>query len=597
MALTLVFYSIGTFGLSLVLVPAVRALARRWGMVAAPSPDRWHRRPTPLLGGVAIFVATIASLLALRPSPHLLLVAVTGAAMFGVGLVDDFVHLKPSTKLIAQIALASVLVFFGYRLEWVASMTFDAVLTMVWIVGITNAVNLLDNMDGLCGGVGLIVGVGLVMGLAPAGSSAALTCYIAALVGAMAGFLVYNVHPASIFMGDGGSLFIGFTLAAAALELPTGHRDSDILVAVAAPVLVMLLPIFDTMLVTASRLLSGRPASQGGRDHSSHRLVAIGLPERSAVMVLWAIAALGAATGWAIRHVPASWGAMTVALFALSMALFAAFLSRVRVYDHPVVPTTQISRLTPFFANFVYKRRVAEVVMDFCLITISYYLATRLRFGGAQFQIYFPKFLESLPLVLAVQLMTLFAVGAYRGVWREFGLFDAVVIGRAVALGTLITVGSLVYIFRFADYSRSVFAIYAMVLMLLASGSRASFRLMGEFVRRRRTGDRVVIYGAGGGGAMAVREVVDSDRSSVRLLGFVDDDPDTHRARVQGYPVLGGYDTLVALVERGAVEQVIISTPMVDRARLAELEALCAAQGVRVFRLNVRLEHGNLAAS
>jgi UDP-GlcNAc:undecaprenyl-phosphate GlcNAc-1-phosphate transferase len=366
---------------------------------------------------------------------------------------------------------------------------------------------------------------------------------------------------------------------------------------VAAPVLVMLLPIFDTMLVTVSRLLSGRPASQGGRDHSSHRLVAIGLPERSAVAVLWAIAALGAATGWAIRHVPEGWGLMTVALFLVSMAIFAAFLSRVRVYDHSIVPTNQLSRLTPFFADVVYKRRVAEVVMDFCLITVSYYIATRLRFGSGQFTAYFPRFLESLPLLLGVQLSTLFAIGAYRGAWREFGLFDAVVIGRAVALGTLITVGSLVYIFRFVDYSRSVFAIYAMVLMLLATGSRASFRLMGEFVRRRRLGERVVIYGAGGGGAMAFREAIEGDRTPVRLLGFVDDDPEKRGVRIQGYPVLGGYDSLVALVEGGAVEQVIVSMRLLDRTKLAALEALCAAHGVRVFRLDVRLEPVNIAAS
>jgi UDP-GlcNAc:undecaprenyl-phosphate GlcNAc-1-phosphate transferase len=590
MPVTLAFYAFGTFGLALVLVPAVRALAARFGFVAAPSPDRWHRTPTPLMGGVPIFLATLAAAIVVRPLQPLSLVMLTGLAMFGVGLTDDFVHLKPSTKLVAQIGVASVLVFFGYRLEWVQSLTLDAMLTMFWIVGITNAVNLLDNMDGLCGGVALVVAVSLLASIAPVEASRPLACYLAALAGAIAGFLVYNVHPASIFMGDGGSLFIGFTLAAVALQLPIDRRDPNVMVAVAAPVLVMLLPIFDTMLVTASRLLSGRRASQGGRDHSSHRLVAIGLSERNAVLVLWALAALGAMTGWAIQHVAPGLGAITISLFAVSMILFAAFLSRVHVYEGGTLPATPLARLTPVVMDFVHKSRVAEVLMDVCLITIAYYSAYRLRFGGPQYREYFPRFLESLPIVLSVQLVVLYAVGAYRGVWRYFGLFDAAGIAKAVGLGTLITIGSLVYVFRFADYSRSVFVIYAMVLMLLATGSRASFRLMGDFVRRRRLGDRVVIYGAGGGGALAMREYIESDRRTARLLGFVDDDPHKHRARVHGYPVLGGYDSLVSLIQGGAVDEVVISTPRLDSVRLAALEQLCADQGIRIFRLHVHLE-------
>jgi UDP-GlcNAc:undecaprenyl-phosphate GlcNAc-1-phosphate transferase len=379
------------------------------------------------MGGVAIFLATIAAAIVLRPLQPLTIVLLTGLAMFGVGLTDDFVHLKPATKLIAQIGVASTLVFFGYRLEWVQSLTLDALLTMFWIVGITNAVNLLDNMDGLCGGVALVVAVSLLASIAPVEASRPLACYLAALAGAIAGFLVYNVHPASIFMGDGGSLFIGFTLAAVALEMPNDRRDSNVLVTVAAPVLVMLLPIFDTMLVTASRLLSGRRASQGGRDHSSHRLVAIGLSERHAVLVLWALAALGAMTGWAIRHVAAGLGVIAIALFAVSMALFAAFLSRVRVYESANLPATPLARLTPVVAHFVSKSRVAEVLLDFCLITIAYYSAYRIRFDGLEYQEYFPRFLESLPIVLTVQLAAFFAMRAYRGVWRYFGLFATLV--------------------------------------------------------------------------------------------------------------------------------------------------------------------------
>src|SRR5204863_4324468 len=136
----------------------------------------------------------------------------------------------------------------------------------------------------------------------------ALARYLAILLGAVAGFLVYNVHPASIFMGDSGSLLLGFSFAAVTLSTKgTTAGRSDVLSIVAAPVLVLLIPIFDTTLVTLSRWVSGRRASQGGRDHSSHRLVAIGLSERRAVRLLWVLAGVGGALGVAIDHFAYSW--------------------------------------------------------------------------------------------------------------------------------------------------------------------------------------------------------------------------------------------------------------------------------------------------
>jgi UDP-GlcNAc:undecaprenyl-phosphate GlcNAc-1-phosphate transferase len=142
-------------------------------------------------------------------------------------------------------------------------------------VGVTNAFNLLDNMDGLCAGIGLIVAASLLAALLQSGNEAG-AAYIVILMGALSGFLVYNFNPASIFMGDTGSLFIGLTLSSMALE-PNAGGGSGVISIVGAPVLLLLIPIFDTTLVTVLRLLSGRKASQGGRDHSSHRLVAVGL--------------------------------------------------------------------------------------------------------------------------------------------------------------------------------------------------------------------------------------------------------------------------------------------------------------------------------
>jgi len=574
---------------SAALVPACRALAFRLNCIATPAADRWHKRPTPLLGGVAIVLPVLVGAMLFRLDASIAELSAAGALIFLVGVTDDIITLKPSTKLIAEIAVASLLVFFGFRLQWSSSLTIDLMLTMIWIVGVTNAFNLLDNMDGLCAGVALIAGVTL---LAAAPGATPQNLLLAIMSGALAGFLFYNFNPASVFMGDSGSLFVGLMFSALALDSGQGRHTSGLFSVIVAPALVLLIPIFDTTLVTVLRLLSGRRASQGGRDHSSHRLVAIGLSERWAVAVLWMLAALAGAIAHGLVRDSGAWSVPAAALLVIAMAIFAVYLGHVKVYQSSDRLLLRSGRLTPFVADFMHKRRVAEVVLDACLVSVAYYSAYRLRFDGDAIVLYFHSFLTSLPLVLAVQMIAFFVVGVYRGVWRQFGLMDGVVIGKGVVAGTIAIELVLLYLFRFESYSRGVFIIYAALLMLEVTGSRASFRLISEFVRRRRnTGQRLVIYGAGDGGSIAVRELMGNSANEYRMLGFVDDDPAKRGIRVQGYPVLCRYNGLVSIIERGGVERVVLSTRAIPLSRVRELENLCAQHGVELCRLHFDLEH------
>ena len=586
---------LAAFGAALGLVPLARLVATRRGFVSQPREDRWHRRPIALFGGVAIGVTLFAGLGLLRGVAGLPVLIACAGLIFAAGLADDVVSLKPSTKLVIQIALASVLVFFRYRLNWTSSLTLDTMLTLIWVVGMTNAFNLLDNMDGLCAGIALIVGTALLVGLAPAtpGTEAFYQSqYLALLLGAIAGFLVYNFHPASIFMGDSGSLLIGFSFAA--ITLSHGDRiaaKSNPLTIVAVPLLVLLIPIFDTTLVTASRILSGRSPADGGRDHSSHRLVAIGLSERAAVAVLWLLAAVGGALGVAVDFYNLSWSGLVAALFLIAMVIFAVYLSRVRIYKDEETATLDRSRATPLVADFMYKRRVAEVLLDLCLVSIAYYAAFRLRFEGLDFNRNFSLFYRSLPLLVCAQMLALFAVGIYRGVWRYFGLMDTVDIGKGVVFGAAGAQLAIMYFLRDEGYSRTVFVIYAMLVAGLLTASRASFRLLAEALHRsRKAATRVVVYGAGDGGALIVRELTKSQDARNAIIGFVDDDPRKQRMRVQGYPVLGDYRSLAALILGGAVDSVVISARMIDVDRLRELEVICAEHGVALSRLHVGLE-------
>jgi UDP-GlcNAc:undecaprenyl-phosphate GlcNAc-1-phosphate transferase len=576
---------------SLVLTPICRRAAYHFGYVAAPKDDRWHKRPTALLGGVAIVVATLGIGLTVRPTGPVLVLLVSSAVIGAFGVLDDVLSLKASTKLIVQIIVASLLLFFGFRLHWTDSLIGDTMLTLFWIVGVTNAFNLLDNMDGLCAGTALVAGTFVLIRMVGPGEASAPAVYLAGLLGATAGFLAYNVHPASIFMGDTGSLFLGLNLAAIPLIPNPGQTvPSGLLSVVVAPVLPLLVPIFDTTLVTAVRLLSRRSPSQGGRDHTSHRLVAIGLSEPRAVVTLWMLAAAGGLISVLLERRDSSWGSIGAAGFLLAMIIFGVYLARVRVYDEAHLAALKGDSFTPVVANFMYKRRVAEVLLDLCLIPLAYYSAYRLRFEGALFGANYPVFLQSLPIVIAAQLMALFVVGGYRGTWRYFGMMDAVVFGKSVVLGTIGAQLAVLYLYRFENYSRSVFVIYAVVIFLLLAGSRASFRLVGEYIlRRRANGQRCIIYGTGGASLGTVREAFGADLP-LKILGYIEDDLSNHHVRVAGYSVLGDFATLVAMLDAGGVDCVVINTPAMDAERLQQLTRLCRDREVELLRLHLHLK-------
>jgi UDP-GlcNAc:undecaprenyl-phosphate GlcNAc-1-phosphate transferase len=578
------------FAFSVALTPLCRSAAFRLGYVATPSGDRWHKKPTALLGGVAIGLSVLIGWFVSGAAVETLLLLVCGLGLLCVGLVDDIVSLKPSTKLVFQIVAASILVFSGYQLRWVESLTLDSLITILWIVGVTNAFNLLDNMDGLCAGIASIAAVALLMGAAAGSGPMPTTVYGSLLLGSMLGFLVYNFSPASIFMGDSGSLFIGLTLSALTLSSASPNvTEPNVISVVAAPLLVLLIPLFDTALVTMSRLRSGRSPSRGGRDHTSHRLVAIGLSERRAVLVLWGLAILGGSAGLLMRHVSLTWTTPLTVIILLAMAIFGAYLMNIRVYEDADDSSARQGRMTRFVADFMYKRRVAEILLDFCLVAASYYLAYRLRFEGREFSANFTKFLGSLPLVIALQVTFLFAFRVYRGVWRYFSLMDAVAVAKGVLAGTAAVICVFVFIERFSGYSRAVFVIHSALLMLMITGSRASFRLISEFVRRRRIGSGLVVYGAGSRSHWALREMLEHPELQFRMRGFIDDDAAKHRMRVHGYPVLGGYDALARLINAGKVECVVISSQLVRSDRVRDTEQLCRQRGVRLFRFYVDL--------
>jgi UDP-GlcNAc:undecaprenyl-phosphate GlcNAc-1-phosphate transferase len=272
--------------------PLVRRMALRLGVTDQPNARKIHVSPIPLLGGLAIYGAFIAALLLFGDRFRLneLISILVGASLMSfLGVWDDRRSLSPLLKLAGQFVAASILVVSGVYIgtfpwEWL-----NIALTLLWVVTVTNAMNLLDNMDGLSGGIGAIAAMFFLL-LAAMNDQYLVGALSAALVGACLGFLVYNFNPASIFMGDAGALFLGFMLAAVAIKLrfPEGVQ----IVTWMVPVLILGLPLFDTALVIVSRLRRGyNPLTTPGKDHVSHRLVALGYTRREAVLICYLICA------------------------------------------------------------------------------------------------------------------------------------------------------------------------------------------------------------------------------------------------------------------------------------------------------------------
>jgi UDP-GlcNAc:undecaprenyl-phosphate/decaprenyl-phosphate GlcNAc-1-phosphate transferase len=290
-----------------VLTPFVRALAFRIGAVTAPGERHVHAHSTPRLGGVAIFFAFLAPLVSLffvdtgvavavQAQPELVVGLLFGAlAMCGLGFADDVRGIRALYKLLAQIAIAVCAYACGFRIEDItlpylgtAQMgVFALPVTVVWIVGIVNAVNLIDGLDGLAGGVVFFAALTNFV-VARISGNVFVAALMACMLGAVLGFLFFNFNPARIFMGDSGSYFLGFVLAASAISVGREQKASTT-VSLLVPIIALGVPIFDTLFAIVRRFLERRPLFAPDRSHIHHRLVDLGMTQRRAVLVLYGV--------------------------------------------------------------------------------------------------------------------------------------------------------------------------------------------------------------------------------------------------------------------------------------------------------------------
>jgi UDP-GlcNAc:undecaprenyl-phosphate GlcNAc-1-phosphate transferase len=547
-------------------------------MVAKPRADRWHTKPTALLGGVGIYGAFVAGLAWTPGLLEFVWPSVTAATlMFVVGLVDDVVQIRPLAKLGAQLAAAALLISQGRILPWTHDPLIDGAITVVWVVGIGNAMNLLDNMDGLAAGIAAIASVFLGITFWTNGQE-----HLLALPGIVAGaalaFLVFNFKPASVFMGDSGSLFLGTLLAAMGL-LSSYGRSRGVASVLLTPVLIMAIPILDTTLVSITRRLRGQPVSVGGRDHTSHRLVALGASERRAVVILYAVAAASGAVALIVRELRADALLAVIPAFGLAVLFFALYLGMVPVEKARRTAVSDGRLPTPGVAS--------AVMVDLLLVALCYLTAFSIRWDWDLPEDQMAILLRSLPFVVAAEMAALWACGMYRVRWNAPSAESLVTMGRAVIVasgfaGMLVLAGH-----GFAGPSRGALVLNGILLLVAVTGSRLSVLLLQQVIegaQHHGPTRPVLVYAETERASFLVREMLDNPQLCVRPVGVVGNGHPTPDS-IQGVPVLRDA-ALRQLVEREGIHEVVVPSGGVDRSTAVTLEGM----GLRLRTVRLAFE-------
>jgi len=555
-------------------------------LVAVPTGERWHAETTPTFGGVGIYAGFLVGVLAALGVGAVEWSGELGGILAGVtllfiaGLVDDLRHLSPLAKLAAQIAAGVIVLASGLEVEIVGNEVLAWGIGLLWLVGITNAFNLLDNMDGLAATLAAIACAYFAIDAVTEHQSDTVLVLSLALGLACAGFLPFNLRPrrgAALFMGDSGSQVLGFGLASLALASSwtvAGTTTATILL----PLLILAVPILDTTLVTLKRLAERRPVTQGGRDHTSHRLVYYGLSEARAVLLLALVAAAIGATALAYNVLDN--GRLTALGVLVTFVLLVQFASFLSDLEERSRSGTVAGPEPSLWRALVFEpRRLVEVVVDFLVICGSFLAAYLLVVGGTGTEYERSVFLSALPILLATRYVFFVALGVYRRVWRFATARDVLPIAIGCAGSAVVSYVVLVALRPIGSFPAiEIFVVDAVLATLLVGGSRLTLRLLPELQGHRRHRRRVLVVGAGASGRALARELRESQEA--RVVGFLDDNPRVRRRRILGITVVGSTDEAERAIGSTRAEEVLVTIPDAAAERLDAVVRAAEAAGV-----------------
>lgn len=585
--------------IALALSLAATPLARRFGLAAgltdAPGGRRIHLTPIPRAGGIAVVLSTVAACAVYGGLPAGVcgFIVAGGVLLLAIGLADDALELNPQIKLLGQLAAAVLAVIGGLRLSLIDPTGVggmlgmaDAALTVLWIVLITNAVNLTDGLDGLAAGVGTIACGWLACTALRADDPAAAVAPLA-LGGALIGFLVYNFNPASIFLGDAGSLVIGYSMAVLPLIGAGGSAMPPL-----AAALVVAVPVTDTMLAIARRFVSRcvcawadglflrgildglRNTVAPDRRHVHHRLLDLGFSQRRAVLLLY----IAAATTGALSYVVTTSPGWPVDLFAVGLGLGVIAIVQALGFDE--LQPVRSGLFLPLLRRLARHRWLVPVV-DACLVVAVY--ANVLFLGGPAATL--GATIAALGLMAGIQLVTFAARGVYRTAWRATSITGVGGFGLLIRTCAVATVAGYV-VLRLFDLPTGVTLALCYFFLMLSAATlfRFSYVLLSQAAENAAPAERTLICGTATGARHALARLRSAGEMRLKPVGFIEFRPRWQGRRLDQLPVLGTLDSLPAVIREHEIVHLVVADPALRGEGFTWARAVCRQAGVRVHR-------------
>ncbi len=594
------------------LTRALLELLPRFGLLSLPDPN--HPNPVPVGGGIAVWMTAAAALIVMAATGHevrgLGIVFAGSSVLFLAGVWDDVRLLDPRTKLLIQVGAAAVMVVDGVTfplgpdLEWLA-----VPLTILWFVGLTNAFNLVDNMDGMLPGVAAVAAffVGLFAYATGRPETALLSWVVAA---ACVGCLPFNLPPARIFLGDSGSMFLGFLLGGLAIG-DSWAGLTQLGFTILAPTLLLAVPIFNTTFVTVTRKLSGVPLSRGKADHINYRLLAHGLTRERTLLAVYVFSAVSGTVGVLVTtSTPLAYG-VGATLFLLLMMYLGVYLYQGRVGQFE--KNFLVDKTRPGWEESAWYKwviRVVAVAGDVALVFGAAYLAFFLLFDGSIPADQLGNLAAVLPYLIVFRVGIALFFGVYETQWLLGLARDAVRLVGVVMAGSLLF-ASLLFVLRLPSFPRTVIVLEGILSLFFFVLTRMGVRALGEVTSLEwgsREGRRTIIAGSSDGVHTvfrALRNRMVGHEGGYQVIGFADDNPNAHQSLVGGVRVLGPASRITALACLYGAEHVIFTFPYLDEdqlsglvrgvieagltAEVAHLEVMEAADWLRL-RPSVRLQ-------
>ena len=598
----------GALLITLLLVPACRRLSIALGMVDVPGPRRINKTPIPRAGGLAVFLAVTATLGAVVllnngkigtiPSETAMRIMVLSFSLVVLGFLDDKFSLQPKVKLLGQLVVAALAHFWaGVGLSGTFPMIpgwLDCIMTMFWIVGAVNAFNLIDGLDGLASGISFIACIGI------AGSLFFVkrpgdTIFYFTLAGACLGFLRYNFNPASVFLGDTGSMYLGFMVST--LPLVTNCSNS-LFVSIGVPLLAMGVPIFDTSLAIFRRTLraflrkkenvdcGNGKVMQADSDHLHHRILRQVSSQRTAALVLYGMAAVLVMTGLLGILLKNRAVALYIVVFVLGVAVIFKDMQRIELWD--AARLLSLAAHDRSLRNF-RRMRVLAVPIMVAADVLALFMAWLSSMSILDVEISWDEFHRGVPLCVGCTFIMFVLSGVYRVAWGRAMVVNYMRLFGACILGSL--GGAVLAIFAGVNIPRisaftalfcSTAILLTMSLRFVRIAVRDIFYAIGRLRLRDSSATRVIAYGAGLRYRSFRRELIRGTGRDTRLLvGILDDDPLLIRRYIGGLPVYGALHTAAKAVKELKADEIVI-TCQVTPERAKEIADYLKPIGVRV---------------